>query len=132
MSRLVMGIGFIVLIIGTIGLFGWIYTYMHISSSLSTLSQIEGATKGLSSLPLIGSMVNSVTTPAINLISSIRTSITLFFYYNILVNMALVLNGIALIASGHNESYTYYRIEKIRNYLSKQKEKEKTKRQKKK
>ena len=125
MSNITTALGVLVLMIGLLGIFGWIYAYTQISDGLSTLAQAESAARGVSSIPFIGGLVSSVTTPTADIISSIRTSITMFFFYNILLNVALIFSGIGLISIGRDMSHMNSRVTKIRKYLLKKKEESK-------
>ncbi|RLJ02540.1 MAG: hypothetical protein DRP10_00950 [Candidatus Aenigmatarchaeota archaeon] len=125
MSNITTALGVLVLTIGLLGIFGWIYAYTQISSGLSTLAQAELTARSASSIPFIGVLVSSVTVPTADIISSIRTSITMFFFYNILLNIALIFSGIGLISVGRDTSYMTSRVRKIRKYLLKKKEEDK-------
>ena len=122
MSNMTTIMGVIVLIIGVLGVFGWVYAYMQISNDLLTLAQAESATRSASSIPFIGGLISGITTPTADVIYSIRTTITLFFFYNILVNIALVFGGIGLVSIGRNILYVNSSVTKIRKYLLKKKE----------
>lgn len=117
--------GILVLMIGVLGIFGCTYVYMQISEDLSTLETGESVARTLSSIPLIGDWVSDVTTPTADAIYSIRTSIRLFFFSNILLNIALIFSGAGLISIGRDMSYMDYEVTKIRKYLLKEKEEDK-------
>lgn len=103
MSKAVTIIGVIILLIGIVGIGGWLYAYNQVSGImdlLPTAEQMSESMSGLDSLlPSIGGMVSGFG----SFISQIRIALAGFFSFNIVLNVAMVLNGIALIILGKKE-----------------------------
>lgn len=126
MSNAVMGIGAIILVLGLIGLFGWIAAFNEISGTLETMKTGESAARAVSPLvgwiPFVGGAASGIADSTANALNALRTTITMYFYYNIMLNIAIMLCGFGLIFVGKEIGAKENKIEKIRSYLKKQKD----------
>ncbi len=103
MSKAVTIIGVIILLIGLVGIGGWIYAYNQVSGIMELLptgEQMSESMSGLDSLlPSLGGMVSVFG----SFLSQIKVALAGFFSFNIVINVAMVLNGIALVILGKKE-----------------------------
>src|SRR4030042_3938905 len=106
MTSITMVMGILVLVIGVIGLVGVIYVYSQLQTPLNQLAGVELGINTISgSLGLLIPQINTVLEPISGTINTIRTSITMFIYYNIIINFAVIFTGIGLISIGRSGKY---------------------------
>lgn len=133
MTNVVTILGILVLIIGILGFVGWVDVYQRISGTIDTLNSISSGaqqTAGFFGLfkwvPIIGGGANSISqaTAAIaNAVGTLAAAITLYLWYNLLLNVALILTGIALIDIGISNKKLKSSVKDTRDYLRQEREK---------
>lgn len=131
MSNATTIMGVLVMVIGVIGLFSWFNVYSQASGVLSTLSTVEQGAKTVqqvSNIPIIGGFLTPISGMAgatEQAAGSLRTGITMFLVYNILMNVALILIGMGLISVGMRTTKLANKLKDTREYLRRQREKNK-------
>lgn len=122
--------GILVLVIGIFGIISWFNVYAQASGMISTLSSVEQTAGGISEatgafgwIPFIGGAAQGISgaTGAVGQVAvTLRTTIQMFVFYNILLNVALTFIGIGLIDTGMGTSKITKAVRKTREYLRKE------------
>lgn len=125
--------GVLVLFIGIVGLIGWMDVYSRLNGTLSTISSYGQTATGISKavgywswLPFIGggaAAISGVTGAVGQALTGFAQVITLYLFYNLFLNVALIFVGIALVDIGMGHQKLKNVVKDTRDYLRQEREK---------
>jgi len=135
MTHLVTVLGILVVLIGIIGLVGWVDVYSRLNGTLSTINSYGQTATGISKtanawswLPIIGgglSTISGVSGAVGDALTGFANVISLYLFYNLFLNVALIFIGIALIDIGMGHQKLKNVVKDTRDYLRQEREKKK-------
>ena len=90
-------IGIIVLLLGLVGLAGWLVAGQYIGEILGSLDELGKSLEQVDEIAKDIGLDLGVAETLSETVGLVALAITLFFYYNLMLNIALLLSGIALV-----------------------------------